>query len=173
MEGWAVQGLIFCLTATSIYAAVTPETPLFAWHPVLMTLAFPCLSLSAVNAMRQRRLKAHNLHQLLQLAAMVCAIAGMVVMYFVKESKGKPHWWTAQASLHARLGAGAAIVFTLMALGSIVVLPAQVRINRPPPPSSIHTAHQNRRAPSCVKPSIRQKLKPADVMRSRGWRPPR
>ena len=81
-----LQALLFTLTATAVLAAY--DGSLFAWHPILMTLAFPLFSFSAANVMRSRGLGAHSRHVWLQMGAGVCAVGGVVVMYRVKESKG-------------------------------------------------------------------------------------
>jgi hypothetical protein len=62
-----LQALLFTLTATAVLAAY--DGSLFAWHPILMTLAFPLLSFSAANVMRSRGLGAHSTHVWLQMGA--------------------------------------------------------------------------------------------------------
>ena len=112
--------LLVSLTATSVYAAY--DGSLFAWHPILMTLSV-ATSFTAANVMKSKGMKWHAVHSTLQMLATWCMVGGMVVMWRVKEEKGRPHWWTSSASLHARLGVSAAASYVLLAGFSLNVLP--------------------------------------------------
>lgn len=80
-----LQLLLASLASTSLYAAY--DGSLFAWHPILMTLAMAS-SFSAANAMRSMGMKWHAVHSTLQMVAVWCMVGGMVVMWRVKEEKG-------------------------------------------------------------------------------------
>ena len=120
MGGLVLQLLLASLTCTSLYAAY--DGSLFAWHPILMTLSV-ATSFSAANVMRSRGMKSQVVHSTLNMIAVWCMVGGMVVMWRVKEEKGRPHWWTPTASLHARLGASVAACYILMAAFSLQVFP--------------------------------------------------
>lgn len=59
----------------------------------------------------------------LQLLSLVFMLGGLYAIYANKELLGKPHWWSnmaSSASWHAFIGGNTAILWTVMALGSMV-----------------------------------------------------
>jgi len=55
-------------------------------------------------------------------------------------ARGRPHWWTASASRHARLGAAAVILYVLMILVGRCRLPASKSVLNAPMVSVLETA---------------------------------
>lgn len=112
------------LTAFVLYTA-WPGSSLFSWHPTLMVLAFVvCMwegllvfnkeSSLFVNVSRSTKVL---IHQILNIAAVVFAILGFIVIYYNKDLNAKPHFTT----WHGLFGLVTVICVTVQSLGGDVV----------------------------------------------------
>ncbi len=63
------------------------------------------------------------LHGLLNLGGLLALLASLVVMYRVKETHGRPHWWSAGASWHAASGAACVALLLLVSAGAVRAMP--------------------------------------------------
>mmetsp|Transcript_34944 Transcript_34944/g.85466 ORF Transcript_34944/g.85466 Transcript_34944/m.85466 type:complete len:210 (-) Transcript_34944:136-765(-) len=106
------------LAATMAYCVF--DNSYFSYHPALLTLAYVFCSANAVTFMRSQRL--HYVHMSLNAAALVLSAGGLYVIHTLKNTNGKPHWWTMSATWHAWYGGVGFWLFAAQAAYSLVRL---------------------------------------------------
>ncbi|KAG0343088.1 hypothetical protein BG004_005486 [Podila humilis] len=91
-------GLAIFYGALAVAVAKSPWVYPYSWHPIFMGLygfvaTESILILQPVQKASQKRL-ARTIHGLVQIAALVFALVGLVAIYVNKERKGKAHFYT-------------------------------------------------------------------------------
>jgi len=101
----------------------------YKWHPAGMLASLLLFSANAVAAMRTRRML--WTHAVLQSLALVTMLFAFWVMFGIKASFERPHFWTLQASWHAMSG-GAAVVgyVVVVGLSSLFMSPLHDKLSR-------------------------------------------
>eukprot|EP00756_Hemistasia_phaeocysticola_P045458 Hpha_TRINITY_DN19210_c0_g1::TRINITY_DN19210_c0_g1_i1::g.194224::m.194224 len=95
--------------ALGLYPLAMGKWSTFQWHPVLMSAGFISLGGNALITKKQGGKSNTKLHAYLMQAAAIAELAGLYVIYSLKDKWGKPHFGSTHGKIGAFVTSGCAI----------------------------------------------------------------